>query len=517
MSQIKILWVDDEIDLLKPHITFLSEKGYNVTIATNGNDAIQRCKSNHFDLIFLDENMPGLSGLETLGPIKNIHPELPVIMITKSEEESIMDEAIGAKITDYLIKPVNPNQILLAIKKIIDNKRLVSEKTTSDYQQEFRNISLAFSENLNFDEWVDLYKKLVHWEMELESSEDASMNEVFAMQKVEANSQFSKFVEANYGTWITASNGESPLMSHNLFKEKIKPLVDGNTPVFMILIDNLRYDQWKILQHIVNEYFIIENDEMYCSILPTATQFSRNSIFAGMLPSNIQKTYPNLWQDDVSEEGKNLHEETFLNDQIKRLGLNTIPTYNKVTNHRSGKQLTEKVQNMMTKKLNIIVYNFVDMLSHARTDMEIIKELASDEAAYRSVTRSWFEHSYLTDILKQLSENKVKVIITTDHGSIRVKTSSKVIGDKNTSSNLRYKHGKNLQYNPKEVMSATNPSEVFLPKPHLTSSYIFAKEDKYFVYPNNYNYYVKFYNDTFQHGGISMEEMLIPIITLSSK
>lgn len=518
MSQIHILWADDEIDLLKPHITFLNERGYRVTTATNGIDAVELCKKNNFDLIFLDEHMPGPSGIETLSKIKTIEAGLPIIMITKSEEEQIMDEAIGAKISDYLIKPVNPNQILLAIKKAIDNKRLRSEKTTTGYQQEFRNIGISISENMSFEKWKEVYRKLVYWELELQELPEQEMNEVFVMQKAEANSNFYRYIEKNYSKWLRYPDKETPILSHQLFKKLVIPnLENADEPLFFILIDNLRYDQWKIIQPLISEYFRITTDDLYLSILPTTTQYARNTLFSGMLPSEIQKKYPSLWKDDVEDEGKNLHEETFLLDQLQRCGMLLKTSYNKITNIEKGRTLSDKIPNLMHNQLNVIIYNFVDMLSHARTDMEIIKELASNEAAYRSITLSWLEHSPLLEVFKKLSKYKCKLIITTDHGSIRVGSPSKVIGDRNTSSNLRYKQGKQLQFIPKDVLVFSKPEEAFLPKTHINSSFIFAKEDNYFVYPNNYNYYMHFYKDTFQHGGISMEEMMIPFICLNPK
>ena len=517
MAEIKILWADDEIDLLKPHINFLNGKGYHVTTATNGTDAIQLCKEEQFDLIFLDENMPGLTGLETLSDIKSMEPDLPVIMITKSEEEQIMDEAIGSKITDYLIKPVNPNQILLTIKKVVDDKRLRNEKTTLDYQQEFRSISLSFNEQIDYEEWITLYKKLVFWELELQNLPEPDLNSILMSQKEEANSVFFKFIENNYQNWLRDSDKNKPLLSPNLFREKVFPLINENEPVFFILIDNLRFDQWKVIQPIISQYFRVVNEDLYFSILPTTTQYSRNSIFSGLLPLEIQKTYPELWQDDSSDEGKNLNEEKFLVDQLKRNGFDIKHSYTKITKLDKAKSLVDKIPNLMNNDLNVIIYNFVDMLSHARTDMEIIKELASNEAAYRSITLSWLEHSPLLETIKRISEYNVKLIITTDHGSIRVSSPSKVIGDRNTTSNLRYKQGKQMQYDPKDVLSITNPKNSYLPQTHINSSYIFAKEDKFFVYPNNYNYYVNFYNDTFQHGGISLEEMVIPVVNLTNK
>jgi DNA-binding response OmpR family regulator len=516
MEKINILWADDEIDLLKPHILFLESKGYHVDTANNGNDALDLIEKKHFDIVLLDENMPGISGIETLSRIKATKSDLPVVMITKSEEESIMEEAIGSKISDYLIKPVNPNQILLAIKKNLENKKLISQKTTSNYQQEFRNIGMTLSDKLSFQEWCDVYRKLVYWELELQTTGDEGMAEVLKMQKQEANMLFSRFIENNYIDWLNGKNNP-PVLSHTLMKNKVLPEVDPTVPVFFIVIDNLRYDQWRVLQPIFSEYFRVEKEDLYCSILPTATQYARNAIFSGMLPSEIEKRFPKLWLNDEDEGGKNLSEMDFLTDQLKRLGKNYKHSYTKVTNFSFGKKVAESIPNMFNNNFNVIVYNFVDMLSHARTEMEIIRELADDEAAYRSITLSWFEHSPLLDIIKQIAERKGRIILTTDHGTIKVTEPSKVVGDRNTNTNLRYKQGKSLDYIKKDVFEVKNPLDAYLPKIHVSSTFVFAKEDKFFAYPNNYNYYVNYYKNTFQHGGISLEEMLIPVVVLNPK
>ncbi len=517
MDKINILWADDEIDLLKPHILFLKDKGYNVQTANSGDEVLELVEKNDFGVVLLDENMPGLSGLETLNRLKAKHAELPVIMITKSEEEYLMEDAIGSKISDYLIKPVNPKQILLSLKKTLDNKRLISEKTTSNYQQEFRQIGMTLSDRLSWNEWGDVYKKLIYWELELDSSKDESMMEILKMQKAEANTQFCKFIENNYIGWLNGKQANPPLFSHTIFKSRVAPLLDKNETTFLILIDNLRYDQWKVIQPIISEYFKVDSEELYSSILPTATQYARNAFFAGLMPSEIEKRFPKLWLNDEDEGGKNMHEEELLLDQLKRLGKDIKTSYHKITNHAAGKKLAENISNLMQNKLNVIVYNFVDMLSHARTEMEIIRELADDEKAYRSITLSWFEHSPLHDILKQIAAKKGKLVITTDHGTIKVTEPSKVVGDKNVNTNLRYKQGKTLDYMKKEVFEVKNPADIFLPRQHVSTTFVFAKEDKFFAYPNNYNYYVSYYRNTFQHGGISLEEMIIPFMTLSAK
>ena len=516
-DKIIILWVDDEIDLLKPHIMFLEDKGYQIVTANNGVTAIDLVVENHFDLVFLDENMPGLSGLETLIELKNKRSDLPVIMITKSEEESIMEEAIGSKISDYLIKPVNPNQILLSIKKHIDSDRLVSQKTNSDYRKEFTEIGLKLGGNLSLSEWKDLFKKITFWELELQQSGDDGMKQILETQKAEANAQFFKYVKLNYQSWIN-DEIDAPLMSHQLFKQKVLPHLTEDKSTFFIVIDNLRYDQWKMIQPLISSDFRIEEESLYFSILPTATQYSRNAIFSGLLPLEMQNEHKEWWKNDIDEGGKNMFEEQFLKAQLQRLGKSDIKmSYNKITNIDVGRKLADNMQNLSHNQLNVIVYNFVDMLSHARTDMKVIKELAEDDAAYRSLTTSWFEHSPLKDMVSFVAKNNHKLIITTDHGTVLVKKPTKVLGDKELSTNLRYKQGRNMKYNNKEVFEIDTPKDVFLPAVNISSKYIFAREDYFFAYPNNFNYYVNHYKETFQHGGVSLEEMIIPIIRLSAK
>jgi CheY-like chemotaxis protein len=517
MQRYSILWVDDEIDLLKPHILFLEQRGYDITPINNGSDAVELCEEKHFDAVFLDENMPGMSGLEALGLIKNNKPNLPVVMITKNEEEQIMEEAIGSKIADYLIKPLNPNQILLSVKKIFDNKRLVIEKTNLNYQQEFRKISMAFMDEMNHEAWADIYKKLVYWELQLNQADNDDMSEVLEAQKTEANANFAKYVIKNYDRWLNEPSAEKPLLSHQIMKKKVFPELKTGRPLFMLLIDNLRYDQWKVIEPVISEYFNVEKEETYYSILPTTTAYARNAIFSGMMPSEMAKLQPDLWVGEDEDEGKNNFEDEFLEKQIQKNNLNIKFSYHKIKNLEAGRDLADTINNLFQNDLNVIVYNFVDMLSHARTDMAMVRELAPDESAYRSITKSWLMHSPLLEILKKISEKNARIVITTDHGTIRVKRPFKIVGDKSVNTNLRYKQGKNLGYEGGKVMQIQKPERVFLPKMNVSTSYVFAIEDQFFAYPNNYNYYVNFYKDTFQHGGVSLEEMIIPIILLNSK
>ena len=515
MSNGLLLWVDDEIELLKAHIIFLEKKGYEVVTVSNGPDAIDQCRQQTFDLVLLDEQMPGLSGLETLQQIKEIQPATPVVMVTKSEEENIMDQAIGSKIADYLIKPVNPSQILLALKKNIHQKEIVTEVAQTSYQQQYQQIAIQIGDCRSFDDWKEVYKKLVRWELEL-SSADSSMMEMLRMQKEEANNGFGKFIQKHYLDWIEKKTDDRPLISPEIFKSQIFPSIDRGNKVFLIVIDNFRYDQWRVLSEEIGDMFDID-ENLYMSILPTATQYARNAIFSGLMPLQIAKMFPELWVDEDEEEGKNLNEAPLIKTQIDRYRRHDKFSYHKINDSAAADKLIKEFNNLKQNDLNVVVINFIDMLSHARTEMKMVRELANNESAYRSITLSWFRHSVLSELFKMLAQTDYEIVITTDHGSIRATKPLKIIGDRNTNTNLRYKLGKNLSYNAKEVFAIHDPAKAQLPSPNLSTSYVFAMGDSFFAYPNNYNYYVSYYKDTFQHGGISMEEMIIPLITMKAR
>jgi DNA-binding response OmpR family regulator len=546
----QLLWVDDEVELLKAHIIFLEKKGYEVTTVSNGSDAIDLCGERSFDLILLDEQMPGLSGLETLQRIKDLQPATPVVMVTKSEEENIMEQAIGQKIADYLIKPVNPNQILLVLKKNIHRREIETEVTQSRYQQQFQQIAMQIMDCRTWQDWVQVYKQLVNWELQL-SSTDSQMTEMLAMQKEEANLGFAKFVRKNYLEWLNSNRptpqslpsgrgvvtsvnnslnsksiyspsseggvgGGAPIFSHQIFKTKVFPLLNEGEKVFLVVLDNFRYDQWRLLSQEIGDQFDIDED-LYCSILPTATQYARNAIFSGLMPNKIAEMFPDLWVDEDEDEGKNLNEKPLIQTQIERYRRHDTFSYNKINTSADMEKFMQQLNSLHKNDLNVVVFNFIDMLSHARTESRMVRELANNESAYRSITLSWFRHSVIADFFRHLAQTDYKVIVTTDHGSIRCTKPVKIVGDRNTNTNLRYKLGKNLGYDAKELFVIKNPAEAFLPSPNLSTSYVFATGDSFFAYPNNYNYYVSYYKDTFQHGGISMEEMIIPLVTMTGK
>ena len=510
-----LLWADDEMDLLRPHILFLENKGYEVMTVTNGQDALDLCRKHTFDLVLLDENMPGLSGLETLSRIKDLTPSVPVVMVTKSEEENIMDQAIGGKIADFLIKPVNPHQILMTLKKNIHQRDILTEKTDSNYQQNFARLGMSINDARSYEEWVEVYRQLVSWELQL-SEADSNMTEMLKMQKDEANTGFAKFVKKNYKDWVSSTTDNRPLMSPDLFKTRVFPRLDKGEKVFLLVLDNFRYDQWRQLSVELGQGFSID-EELYLSILPTATQYARNAIFSGLMPNKIAQMFPDLWVDEDEEEGKNLNEAPLIQTLLERYRRKDTFSYHKINDSQGAEKLVNQFAQFQHYDLNVVVLNFIDMLSHARTESKTVRELAQDEAAYRSITLSWFRHSPVRELLKMLADSDYTVIITTDHGSIRVDKPIKVVGDRNVNTNLRYKLGKNLSYNAKEVYEIKDPAKVHLPAPNISTAYIFAMGGDFFAYPNNYNHYVSYYKDTFQHGGISMEEMLIPLITLHPK
>ena len=513
----KILWADDEIDLLKPHIIFLKNKGYEVIPAVSGNEAIDIIDKETVDIVFLDENMPGLSGIETLKHLKSVRPQIPVVMITKSEEEHIMEDAIGADIADYLIKPVNPNQILLCLKKNIDRGEILTEKNTQGYQQAFRDIAMKISDSNTCAEWELVYRELVKWELDLERIEDAGVGEILAVQKLEANSRFSHFVAKNYEDWINGRGSEKPLFSHTILKEKLFPDLEEGKTAFLFVIDNLRYDQWRSILPMIHPYYHVDDETLFYSILPTATHYARNAMFAGLMPSEIAKKYPQYWLNENDEGNKNQFEQPLLEEHLKRFGKNSKISYSKILNMDFGRKVLDNFHGMLRNPLNVVVFNFVDMLSHARTDVDLIRELANDEKSYRHVTATWFANSVMLEMVKFLSEKKVPIYITTDHGTIKIERPVKIVGDRNTNSNLRYKVGRNLDCSSKEIFEVKSPEKIFLPKENLTSSFVFATGNSFLAYPNNYSYYVNYYKDTFQHGGISLEEMMIPFVKLLPK
>lgn len=517
MDKTRILWADDEIDLLKPHIIFLEKKGYKLYTATNGRDALDMIREDYYDLVFLDENMPGLSGLDTLMHIKRLNRNIPVVMVTKSEEERIMEEAIGSQIADYLIKPVNPNQLLLSIKKLTEQKKLINEKTATDYQTKFRQLALNMNMASYFEDWVEIYKELIQWDLSLDHVENSTFRDLLQTQKKEANLLFFKFVSKNYSLWLKGGE-HTPILSPQIFPRELFPLLKEDKKIFTIVIDNLRYDQWKIIESELSQLFITERETIYSSILPTATQYARNVMFAGLMPSEIKRRYPDKWYDDDEDETKNQFEEFFMQENLKRYGLGSIKwNYAKISQLAFARKFVENLKSIADNQLNVVVYNFVDMLSHAKTEMDVIKELADNDKAYRSLTRTWFLHSPLYEILKFCYDKKIMVLLTTDHGTINVQNPVKIIGERELTTNLRYKAGRNMSYNPKEVFEIKNPDEFHLPRMGVNTQYVFAGENNFFAYPNNFNHYVRYYRNTYQHGGISLEEMLIPSVLLLPK
>ena len=506
----KILWVDDEIDLLQPYIIYLKGKNYEVTTASNGEDAIDALADAVPDIVFLDENMPGMSGLETLQEMKRLHPEVPVVMITKSEEEHIMEQAIGEKIADYLIKPVNPSQILLCLKKHVHSRDIVTEQVQQNYRQEWSDISYMIDTATTMEEWQAIERTLSKWDIELENS---SMRSLIEDQRTQANAAFAKWITKNYESWFA---GERPLMSPDVMKHAVFPLLDKGEKVLLCVIDNFRYDQWKTIQPLISEFYSVAQEEQYTSILPTATQYARNAIFAGLMPLQIQQMFPHLWVEEGDEESKNQHEKELVQTLLDRYRRKESFNYWKINESDFCQRVIAQLKGVQTP-LNIVVLNFIDMLSHSRTESKMMRELANDEAAYRSLTLSWFKHSSTYELLRRAAELGYTLVLTTDHGTTRVKNAVQIVADKNTNTNIRYKVGKALNTSSKNVFTIDQPKHVGLPCPNVSSSYAFCTGADFFAYPNQFNYYAQYYRNTFQHGGISLEEMIIPLVTLTPK
>jgi len=511
----RILWADDEIDQLKPHIIFLENKGFEVTPVTNGNDAVTLIQERPFDIIFLDEQMPGMDGLATLNRIKTIQSSLPVVMITKSEEESIMEEAIGAKISDYLIKPVNPNQIVLTTKRILERHRIRNEKFAQSYLRNFNKLSERIHEEASWDEWIKIYKQLTRWDIDLESGEE-SLRQVLSDQHQEANKMFGRFISRNYKGWLNKSTPERPALSIDIVNEYVMPHIKNGQTTLFFVIDCMRYDQWLLFQELLNDDFSIDTD-FYYSILPTATPYSRNAIFSGLFPLEIEDVYPELWHQGEDESSLNKYEKELLLKQLERKGMDPKVKYEKVLNASEGRKVADQIHNYLQVPLSTFVYNFVDTLVHSRSDSDVLKEIAPDVPAFRSLTKTWFQHSTLYEIFKALAEEEVVIVVTSDHGAVRALRDTKVYGDRETSTSLRYKYGRNLSAEEDASLMIDNPADYKLPTPGHSNNYMIAKEDYYFVYPTNYHRYQNRYRDTFLHGGASMEEMILPIATLRPK
>ncbi len=518
MTKGNILWVDDEIDLLRSHIFFLKEKGFTVETATNGEDAIDLVRSKRFDLVFLDEMMAGMGGLQTLSLIKDVRPELPVVMVTKNETEGLMEDAIGTKISDYLTKPVNPSQILLTCKKFLEGKKITEQYVSRDYIKELQDISISLQSPMDADEWIQLYEKISNWSIELDAHPESGLQQTLADQVRECNVEFSKFVERNYRHWLEQK--ERPALSLDVVDRFVIPELQENKSVFLFVIDCMRLDQWLMFEEVLREYFTVSKD-FYYSILPTATPYSRNAIFSGAFPDEIEVRFPEIWEQwEDDDNSRNKHEPDFLNNLFQRRRINLKPEakYVKILDPDYGRGIEQNILSFMNNKLTAIVVNFVDMLAHGRSDSQLLKEIAPNESAYRSLTKSWFMHSSFLGMLRTLSRQKnATIVITTDHGSIRSLRNTKVVADRDASTNLRYKFGRNLKCDERHAIFVKNPKDFRLPRRGLTINYLIAKEDYYFVYPTDFHKYVTQYRDSFQHGGISMEEMILPAIKLLPK
>ncbi len=515
-SRGKILWIDDEIHHLKPHILFLEEKGYIIIQTANGQDGIALVEKYNPDLVLLDQSMPGMDGLETLLGLKKIRSTLPVIMITKTEDEWLMDEAITGQVEQFLIKPVNPSQIFMACKQTLEKIKLSEEKATSDYLKEFQEIDERLRDDLTADDWWELYNRLVDWQLKFDQYKDIGLGSILEEQIQSCNREFGNFIESNYKEWLGGS--DSPILSIDVIPEFVKPVLDRDEKVCLLVVDCMRHDHLKSMLPLLELYFNIELNYKF-SLLPTATPYSRNAIFSGLFPDKMVKKYPQQYKDmEGGSHSLNQHEKQFLIDQLKKLGLeNKKVHYHKIWAVQEGKKFQNRIKDFIQQDVLALVVNFVDILAHKSSQMDVLKEMVPDESGYRLAVKSWLENSWLLKVLKELSSNNFTVIMTSDHGSIRVKHDLMVAADKDASTGVRYKFGRNLKTNDKNALIIREPKKFCLPNFGHQPSYILAKDEYYFVYPNQAHKYQEKFKNSFQHGGISMEEMMVPIAIMKGR
>lgn len=517
MERRKILWADDEIELLHPHILFLEERGFDVTAVTNGDDAINQVRRNNFEVVLLDEHMSGKDGITTFAEIKTLRPGISTVMITKSEEEQLMEEAIGQQIDDFLTKPVNPSQILMVLKKLTEAAKINRDRIAREYIAQFNEISALIAAGANWRDWTDVHVKLSNWDIELERFPDLGLTDVLQDQKNQCNLEFARFVEDHYRDWINGK--DSPLLSVGVVERFLaSPLKQGKR-ILLLVIDCLRMDQYLAIEPLLAQLFNIKRDYYY-SILPTSTPYSRNAIFSGLYPNELERHFPDLWKrGEDDESSSNRFEHQLLDKQLAKLGVNlkTDSKYVKILDPEEADNVERKVASYFNLPLFSMVFNFVDILAHARSNSDVIKEMVRNEGSYRAITRSWFEHSSLFNILRAFANQDILIILTSDHGSIRTQRGAKVVSDKEASTNLRYKYGRNLKCDAKNALFIRDPEDYKLPRRGININYIIAKEDYYFVYPTNYHKYVNLYKNSFQHGGISLEEMILPIAIMEPR
>lgn len=514
----KILWVDDQIEELRSHVVYLADKGYEVDGVTNGQDAVEKLKQQDYDAILLDEMMPGMTGIETLAELKKVRETVPVVMITKSEEEDLMNRAIGKRIDDYLVKPVSPLQIVSALKRLLEGRKIRGEQLSRDFSGHYMDTQDRIATAKTPDDWVELYNGLVQWELDIVADGDHGLLTTHDEMLAEANRGFVRYVREHYAGWVSGAD-DAPLMSPDLFRTWVAPEIEGSSQVVWIVIDCMRLDQWRHVESLLEPYYHLERRH-YWSILPSATPFARNALFAGLYPREIATRYPDWWRGSSRQQhSKNAHEKELLGEQLKRLGSSAADSYKyyKVFDARDTDDLSRQVGSLEGVRLVAAVYNFLDIMAHGRSQSQILKELAPDVPAFRSLMRSWFEHSTLLDVLRTLSRRDCTVVLTTDHGSIFCNRATPVRANRETSTNVRYKYGDNLGVDEKIVFLMKDPEDYMLPRQSTIENYAITTDNYYLVYPTNFHEYERLYRDSFQHGGISLEEMIVPFVVMKPR
>ena len=514
----RILWVDDEVDLLKPHLLFLQARGYHVDAISNGDDALELLRENSYDLVLLDDQMPGRSGLEVLEVMRRENPHQRVVMVTKSEEDHTMTEAIGRRVDDYLVKPTSPRQVLSVVTRILEGSSIQQQRVAQDFAARFGTLSRAAQDASTADDYAAVYAELVGWQVRLEAAGETGLLDTVHQLVIDLRRDFGAWVVGEYPRWMKDA-ADRPRLSVDLVREFLVPRL-GAEPVWFVVLDCMRLDQWRAMAPLLAPYFEIEESFHY-SILPTATPYARNAIFSGLYPDQIAEKRPEWWDASDDEGSLNAFEDQLLIEQLKRLTGRDVPVhYEKIFSDRQAEQVRARVNHALRTPGMVIalVFNFVDLMTHGRSESPILMEVARDEAALRDLTKAWFERSTAYAVLQEAARQGHKVILTTDHGSILCQHSTTVFARKDATSNLRYKFGQDLRAEiASTAFSTRDEKDLRLPPGRLGMSYVLALEDFFFVYPTKLREYQARYKNSFLHGGISPEEMIVPVASLTPR
>jgi DNA-binding response OmpR family regulator len=513
-----ILWVDDEVESLSSHILFLQEQGFNVEKAAHGDDALALLQRTAYGVVLLDEQMPGRRGLDLFRAIRALDLTLPVVMVTKSEEPATLKDAIGADISDYLVKPVNPRQVLSVVTRILEGDRIRQQRLSRDFATRFRELEARRAGVLDWRSWTELVVELAEWEFRLGQAEEPGLSEALQSLQASLRQDFARFIDQQYAGWLRGTRADRPPLSVDIVPEFVEPALRQHKKALLVVVDCLRLDQWEAIRPLISTRFDVETS-YYFSIVPTATPFARNAIFSGLLPAALQAAHPHWWRDQ-DESSLNAHEHELLSAQLERRYGRQIPVrYEKVFTAADGEALLTRLpSHLAAEGVTALVFNFIDQLTHGRTENSTLFEVARDAPALRSLTRTWFERSALWGALREAERRNVPVLLTTDHGSIHCHSPATVFARRDATANLRYKFGEDLRTQEREAAIVVDDLASFgLPARAPGTRLLLATGDRFFVYPTKLREYQARYRGAFLHGGVTPEEMVLPIALLTAR